>query len=322
MVGMSRVFLLALVGLAAGLVVACVCPGVESVHAPAPAPDAARDADRPRPTPLSITGVVRDEQGRPIPFVWIEVEGFPATLRSPPPWRTDVHGRFQTDDVPAGPATLLVTVGARPGTTPTKVVKTKAGARDLSIVLDPGPQLFVRIVDYVPGEQERYARVTWAEPDGARRIRYAPIRADGRARFVALPPDRAFELWAEAELDRRHVRARGLEPGPTEHRVDRHEVRSIAGSVRGSKARLDQTDAQSVGPLRERLRVVVFASAPRGHPFRDFRVAETRVQEDGSFRIHGLPAGTYEVEVGTGTGEVLWVSKTVETGTMDVLFDL
>jgi hypothetical protein len=277
------------------------------------------------PKKLPISGVVRDEQGRPIPHVWIEVEGWPETLKSPPPWTTDVHGRFQTDDVPRGPAKLLVTADKRSRDAEKKVVETRAGVRDLVIVLDPGPQLFLRIVDYVPGETNRWAHVLWDEPDGETKVRqevrHAPIREDGWTRFVALPPDREFELWAEAVANLRHVRARGLKSGDTEQRIEVHEVKDIAGQVRGSKAKLEQRTEELRGPLREHLTVDVFPCDPHG-VVRDLCVARTRVREDGSFRIRGLPPGTYLVDVGTHAGEIFSVSKQVEAGTTDVVIDL
>jgi hypothetical protein len=282
----------------------------------------AQAGDRGGPASLPIAGMIRDEQGRPIPAVWIEVEGYPKTLRSPPPWTTDVHGRFQTDDVPRGPVKLLVTAGNRwPRDPKKKVVETQAGVRDLAIVLDPGPQLFLRIVGFVPGPQERSARVTWEEPDGKRDVRWAPIRDDGWARFVALPPDRDFELWAEAEVNRRHVRVRGLKPGESERRIEPVEVKDIAGRVRGSQALLQQRIEEARGPLLKHLQVDVYAYGHRGVVW-ELPVARTRVGNDGSFRVRGLPSGTYLVDVGTHAGEIFSVSKPVEAGTTDAIFDL
>lgn len=263
----------------------------------------AHAGDRAGPACLSIAGVIRDEQGRPIPRVWIEVEGYPKPLQSPPAWDSDVHGRFQIDDVPHGPVKLLVTTGDWSTHAKKKVVETRAGVRDLVIVLDPGPQLLLRIVDYLPGPQERGARVTWEEPDGKRDWRWTPIRDDGWARFVALPPDRELEVWAEAEINLRHVRARGLKPGQTEQRIERHEVKDIAGKVRGSQA------------LRERLDVHVYA-----HP--SFLVARAALLTDGSFRVHGLPPGTYVVGL-ESFGDKLGPlpRRRVEAGTTDLVID-
>ena len=66
-----------------------------------------------------------------------------------------------------------------------KVVETRAGVRDLVIALDPGSQLLLRIVGYVPGPLPRGALATREEPDGKRNDRWAPIR---RGRSDA-PPD-------------------------------------------------------------------------------------------------------------------------------------
>ncbi len=318
MIDTPRISLLASVVLAAGLVVGCVCPSKRPPARRATCPIADPIHEK-SPATVSLAGVVRDEHGEPIPAARIDVEGRPETLKSPPPWWTDVHGRFEIDDIPPGLVKLLVAAakGAE-----NKVVETRTGVRDLVIVLDPGPQMFLRLVGYVPGEQERSARVTWMEPDGSRRVRYAPIRADGWVRFVALHPDREFELWAETESKRRHVRARGLKPGRNEQRIEQHEVMDIAGKVRASKAFMESRVEEVPGPLRDRLTVHVSAQAPRGAPHFEFRVARTRLERDGSFRVRGLPPGTYEVEVGTGMGEVFLVSKIVEAGTTDAIISL
>ncbi len=300
--------LLAAVALAAGLVVGCACP-----HECRPARCAAGPA-----TP-SIAGVVRDEQGLPIPNVGIEVDGYPTPINHMPPiWYTDVRGQFEMHDIAPGPVKLLVTParGAKE-----KIVDTRTGVRDLVIVLDPGPQLILRIVDYVPGPEERGARVTWKGRKYESAFRHAPIRADGWVRFVALPPDGEFEMWALADR-RRHVRARSLKPGPTEQRIERHEVRDIAGRITGSEATLNQRlPPEAPGRLLERLSVGVYPSAPQGG-FWSLEVASASVQPDGSFRIHGLPPGTYLLYVHTSAGEIFGVSKVVEAGTTDAIIDI
>jgi len=323
MIDTPRIALVTSVALAAGLAVGCVCPGKRPPNrgAGGPIADLIREDG---PATLSIAGVVRDEQGRPIPAVWIEVEGHPKPFQTPPAWRTDVHGRFQIDDIPPGPVKLLVTTGQW-SDVKKKVVETRTGVRDLVVVLDPGPQLFLRIVGYVPGEQTRWARVTWEEHDGerqVRQVRYAPIRDDGWVRFVALPPDREFEMWAEAEIKRRHVRARGLRPGQTEQRIERHEVKDIAGKVRASKAFMESRIEEARGPLRDRLTVDVYAQAPRGAPHFGFHIARTGLERDGSFHVRGLPPGVYIVSVGAHAGEIFSVEKLIEAGTTDAIISL
>ena len=321
MIGTPRISPLVFVALGAGLVVGCVCPPECAPRSRALGPIADLMHEK-GPATLSLAGVVRDDQGQPIPAVWIEVEGHPRPFQVPPAWRTDVRGRFEIHDLPAGPVKLLVTPGDLYSTgAETKVVETRTGVHNLVVVLDPGRQLLLRIVDFVPGPQERGARVTWEDPDGKRDHRWAPIRADGWVRFVALPPDRELEVWAEAEINRRHVRARSLKPGPTEQRIERHEVKDIAGRIRGSEARLNQRIEEAVGPLRERLRVGVYPSTPGG-VFWNFQVAHTWVRKDGSFRLHGLPPGAYLVYVGTGAGEIFGVSEIIEAGTTDAIIDI
>lgn len=276
------------------------------------------------PTSLQITGVVRDEQGRPIPAVNIQEEKARRAGESPRGWRADADGRFQLDGLSPGPVKLLVTIGEG-SSARTKVVQTRAGARNLVVVLEPGPSLFLRIVDYVPGQQLPWARVTWEEPAVKSERRYvqelrAPIRDDGWIRFVALPADREFAFWAQVERHR-HVRARGLKPGETEHRIERSEVKDIAGRVRGPESLLESRVDNARGPLREHLRVDVFAPPPWGGlGCRD--VASVRVESDGSFRVRGLPPGTYRLSMDLFDGILGGVSKQVEAGATDVVIDL
>ncbi len=275
------------------------------------------------PTHLPIAGVIRDEQGRPIPRAWIEVDGYPKPGSSPPLWDSDVHGRFQINDVPLGPVKLVVKPGDDWSTdVKNRVVETRAGVRDLVIVLDPGPQLFLRIVGYVPGSQVRGARVTWGDSDGPRDWRWAPIRDDGWVRFVALPPDQEFEVWAEAEVKRRHVRARGLKPGEAEQRIERHEVKDIAGKVRESQAHLERRSKKAQELPLEHLRVDVYPCGPRGVA-RHLRLQRVWAANDGAFRVHGLPPGEYLLDVGgIKPGPFPEGSKRVEAGTTDVVIDL
>ena len=110
------------------------------------------------------------------------------------------------------------------------------------------------------------------------------------------------------------MRARGLKPGESERRLEPEEVKEISGKVRVSQALLDKRHYR--GPFHEALDVDVYA-----HP--DFLVAETRVLSDGSFRVHGLPPGTYVVSVNLFHGDrgddPRW--NRVEAGTTDLVID-
>ncbi len=299
----SRISRVALVALAACLVVGC-----------------ARARSRPEPGnagSLAISGVVRDPQGRPIPAVWVEVVGHPDPTSSPPAWRTDANGRFETDVLPPGPKQLLLMPGIYTPDHPTKVVATRAGARDLDIVLDPGPRVFLRIVDYVPGERTRWARATWNDEGPYREIRYAPIGDDGRVCFVAMPLDREIEVWADAEPGVRIVRALGLVPGESERRIEHEPTLEIAGRVRIPKALFERRIEEAKGgPLREYLRVSVYAHAY------DLEIAETRVEDDGTFRVPGLPPGSYLVHAHVYGGLFGEGEKQVEAGTTDIVLEL
>ena len=150
--------------------------------------------------------------------------------------------------------------------------------------------------------------MTWEEPDGEREglsppVRYAPIRADGWVRFVALPPGREFEMLAAAEINR-HVWARGLKPGQSEQRIEREDVKDIAGKVRGRR--------------RGGITVDVYVHPGRGRVF----PTPYRARTGGERRLlprSRPPPGTYLVNVGSHAGEVWSVSTIIEAGTTDAI---
>lgn len=309
MKGTLRISLFASVALAASLAAACASPD----RGPGARPSAEFTRNE-GPATLPIAGVVRDEQSRPIPDVGIYLDGSLRPGHKPDTWRTDGHGRFQIDYVSPGPVELRVNAGE---SAPTKVVETRAGVRDLVIVMDPGPQLILRLVDHVSGKKQKYARVTWKEPGGSHEMRRALIRDDGWTRFVWLPPDREIELWAHIDDDWRLVRARGLKPGDSERRIESEGFKDIAGKIRGSEALLETTlPGNFHGPLREHLYIDVYADS-------GYHVIKRKsVRDDGSFRVRGLPPGTYRVQLNIFADFISSVEQQVEAGTTDLVFDV
>lgn len=251
-----------------------------------------------------VEGLVRDPAGLPIPSVWIAREGYRNRSGGVPWWRTDVHGRFRVDGVSEGKVLLRVVPGDASILTG-EVVETSANVRDLVIVVEPGPQLLMRIADYVAPEGEpRHARLTWAEPDGRRVTRYAPIRKDGWTRFVRLPQDRDLEAWALAKAGR-PVRTSSLRAGDTEVRLV-----AVAGQeIRGKLVVSARDSVRNVG---------LSAYAHRG-----FRIGSASIEADGTFVVSDLPEGTYRVSASFESGNVsVPVARELRTGTTDAVLDL
>lgn len=248
---------------------------------------------------LSLSGVVSDAAGRPVPAVWIAREGHRNAAGLPTWERTDVAGRFRFDDLPAGDVLLRVVPGEA-SLLAGEVVRAQAGTTDLVVVVDPGPQLFARIPGYVPPPKDvTWARLLWSEPDGRRPVRYAPVAPDGRVRFVRLPPDRALELLAVAGAER-VVRVFDLRAGETEVEVATQPAQTIRGR------------AEAEGGLD---RVEVSAEAYPG-----VRVGKAILAPDGTFTVSGLPAGTYRVKAGRTSGAVtVPVWREAAAGATDVV---
>lgn len=259
----------------------------------------------PAPTPQTIEGVVRDPAGVAIPSVWIVREGHRDSVGGIPQFRSDANGRFRVEDVPEGRAVLRFMPGdlnIRGG----KLVETIGGARDLVVVVEPGPNLVATITGYVPpgDDSPRWARLTWEDAAGERVVRYTPIRDDGWLRFVRLPKDRDLELWASAASDRA-VYKDGLRPGDVEVSIPSQRGLDIRGKV-------------LVAPGENVHRASVKADTLSG-----FNVARGSIKDDGAFVIRNLPAGTYRVSACFTMGEVGDpIFKEIAAGTTAVVLDL
>jgi hypothetical protein len=238
-----------------------------------------------------LTGVVRDPAGKPVPAVWIAREGHRDRAGVTPWWRTDVEGRFRIEGLPEGEVVLRVVPGDATLFAGT-LVRTSART-DVPVVVEPGPELFLRIADYVaPKDSVSHARVTWVLPDGRRPVRYSPIAPDGRIRFIQLPADATLDLWASAG------------PGKPVR------VAAVPGLQISGKVLVAAGDSPR--------RAAVVAEA-----YPHFSVGRVTPAADGSFVITDLPEGTYRMVATFTSGEIpLPVATEVRAGASDVVFDL
>ena len=253
-----------------------------------------------------VSGVVKDPAGVPMPSVWIVREGFRNRAGLPHLERSDVDGRFRFEGLPEGKVVLRL-LGASQDIRVGFLIETTAGTKDLAVIVEPGPQVLVRIAGYVaPPEGERYARLVWSEAEGQRPVRYAPVSKDGRVRFVQVPQAASFELWAVAGSGRA-VRTAGLKAGELEVRVEPKDAKKISGKVLVSAK--DKPELELA---------VVTAAA-----YSDLDVGRVHPAADGTFSIGDLPEGTYTVVASFNFGAVSDSPPvTVPAGAKDLVLDL
>lgn len=253
-----------------------------------------------------LRGVVRDTDGTPLPAVWLAIDGHRDRAGLQRWTRTDHAGRFEIASPPQGDIDLRVVTGVARLSAGT-VQRIRSGTTDVVIELPPMPMVTARILDYVPPEGDpRHARLTWVDPDGRRVTRHTPIGRDGSLRFVDVPVDTAFELWALAAPER-PVRNSGLRAGK-----GATEVSAVKGERITGRIVLEPGDTESLK------RVSVWA-----HVYPDFEAGRVTLENDGAFVISNLPPGTYVVGAAFTMGAVSdSKEQQVESGATGVELDL
>lgn len=256
----------------------------------------------------SVTGVVRDLQGRPIAGAQVMAEPEEPDFggSSPRVLSTDARGRFDVPGLKPGSYTLVARRrGLAPGWVPKVVVEPGDDAR-ADLVLTPGARVVGRLV----GATERpvAGRVSVQETDG----RTAPsalaesLRGeaglDGRFAIDAVPPGQ-------------HVLA-VVAPG--------HAPRRVEVEVRNGDAQADvgdvalETGLTIRGRVRDKARApVAGASIYAYQRWSDLGTpAEARSEVDGSFVLAGLSPGAYQLRVkASGFGGV---DREVDAGAENV----
>jgi beta-lactamase regulating signal transducer with metallopeptidase domain/protocatechuate 3,4-dioxygenase beta subunit len=236
---------------------------------------------KPRPLGGSVTGVVRDQQGQPVPNARVIFHtGSTGDVRRV---KTDASGRFRMDDIPERPGNMLLTVRAN-GYSP-KNIEIKPGTQqtpqDLSIRLHPGHTVAGRVVD----EAGRAISGVWIFAGGNR----FPNRMggnthsdqDGRFAFDSLPATIQFDFEASGYSD---IRNHDLVLDRNDHVIVMEKHGIIAGQL---------VDAETGAPIpvfniKVRRSDREYKSSLPSALYRGVDISS----EEGRFSLDGLTTGT------------------------------
>jgi hypothetical protein len=222
-----------------------------------------------------ISGVVRDERGRPVAgaevHVGFEGHGYLS------PVKTAGDGSFTIDGLPEGTGTLSVRIGrAESEAIGLPKLEVAAGTEDLVLTVRRPRTLTVRVADWPGGRGELLLR-----DRGTSRKDYGELETDGTVCFEDLDPAAAYSLWLEP------TRA-GCAYLP--------EVRGDAGEV---TLRLEPAKSVTGRLLLPEGSPTGVTGATVSAEGRGLKVAGV-VRPDLSYEIRGLPGGEWTVTARKG----------------------
>lgn len=235
----------------------------------------------------TITGLVRDEAGRPVKGAVVRVM---AESRGPMPFlppgeRTDARGRFAIGGLEAG--TLVVAARAPTLAPAVQPVTLEAnGEAAVELTLAEGGYVTGRLVD-ATAKPTRGGRVRLAAVDGVtlpiflHDLAQADAGADGRFTLGPLPPGGLLLQARAAGFAERDVETRLAGRPPS---ADLGDVTLDSGlAVRGF--------------VRDRAGAGIAGASLMGMARGQERPTEATTEEDGAFVLAGLPPGSVEVMV-------------------------
>lgn len=238
---------------------------------------------------LKVAGVVRDPSGKPLAGVAVYRQTGENSWTGGPV--TDASGRFELRDVAAGEVILRASVGPMGAGEPgpgVAEVRTRAGASDVVLTLDPGLELLLRLADPTAAEPYAMAQVVILDPEGRpRSTSHVRFEAEGVGRVRGLSAADRCVVWLAPDREGRSFLARDARPG-TEVVVARKPGLAITGRLSVPAGATDVHVAAQLADLW-------------------IGVQGTRAA-DGAFEIRGLPEGTTWQLNANGQVEGRWVA--------------
>lgn len=234
-----------------------------------------------------VTGRIVDREGAPIAGARAHVDSRGGGVSA----ESGADGRFTLRGVRAGPVVLRATYGVMR----TPETLTEAGRDVGDVPLDRGVPFQVRVRDCPPSPARGVSiGVCWGSTTGSTDAGGASAGQDRLANdtwsLVAVPAGRPFAVYVGPWPDGRYALGRGMRGGGDVHELVLREGRPIAGRVASAVA---LSSGQVTVVLEDGLRL------------------NAAIAPDGTFRLDGVPPGSYALTV-SGRAAETWVQGRVE----------
>jgi protocatechuate 3,4-dioxygenase beta subunit len=276
---------------------------VQSITIPTDVPDGSEVADLVLKLGAShfAAGRVKDERGRPVPFIYVMIQKEHQADDSYSSGQTDATGAFRVERLPDGPLVLRAQGG---GFGETRIEGIGVDRTDLDVTLQRAGRAMGRVVDGVTGEPLTHFKIRFCDPklergdEKARRYN-STWRESGRTfddaqgRFVigddsSMPPGSILGLEASAE---------GYTPSVADHVVlqaDPDSDELVIRLYRGGALEGLVVDASDGRPVGGALVKLVNDQLPLDANHDSYANARptTKSDDSGRFRLERVPVGS------------------------------
>jgi protocatechuate 3,4-dioxygenase beta subunit len=257
----------------------------------------------------SITGAVRDDAGRPVGGAVVRAEG-DRTWDAPPPERSDARGEFHMAGVQPGEYAVVAREGGRaPGIA--TVVVGPAGEATASLTVSEGGWATGRIVDAEGRPLAGRARVEVFEERGLPAFASDLLAADAGANGTfALGPLPLGTLGVAVSAPRHVSRRVEVEIPARGRTADLGDVTLEAGLAIRGRVRDRESRGIAGAAVSARLRG---SGAPSE--------GEVLSEEDGTFLLAGLGAGSHSVSAAAPGYATAWATATPGGEPLDLVLE-
>lgn len=234
----------------------------------------------------SITGIVRDESGEPVPGAHVFARSSDRELVS----GTTVHdGTFVLRGFAPGRVELHASLESGMQGAVGQGVHAVAGVEGVRLLLHRGIHLDVKIDNWPVGEWVPFGASLYPIGGDAEWRITKPVEADGSVTFIGIPAGRPVTLWVAPVADGRSLLEREIVPGSGPLHIRLTMGKTIVAQVSGPPgAKVTNVSATLADPA------ITVLGRDIGH---------------GKYEMRGLPDGNWTVQAWAKAGEVMLTAR-------------